>query len=74
VSSLLQFTVHDGSGKKYDISITGVEANDMIDGSVPASNKKTGSTAFEVPKGATGLTFTYSPILGGQDVTFKLDK
>lgn len=74
VSSLLQFELKDSNGHKYDIALFGPDVKDLIDGDVPANNKKTGDTAFEVPKSAAGLTFTYSPILGGDEVTFKLDK
>lgn len=74
VSSLLNFTLTDSKGQKYDIDIFGPEMKASADGNVEPKGKLSGESAFEVPKSATGLNFVFTPLLGGNEVSFKLDK
>jgi hypothetical protein len=73
VSSLLSYSLEDSSGGKYNISITDA-IKDSADGTIPAGGTLKGESAFEVPKGATGLVFVYTPLLGGSEVRIKLDR
>jgi hypothetical protein len=73
VSSLLSFNVKDGTGQEYSITF-GPDIKESPDGTIAPHDTLRGESAFEVPKGATGLVFTYEPFLTGEPISFKLDK
>lgn len=73
VSSLLSMSVKDSTGQKYTIAL-GADNKTSPDGTVPVGGKLQGEAAYEIPKTATGLVFTYDPLIGGSPLDFKLDK
>lgn len=73
VSSLISGSVRDDTGQKYNLSFT-AKTKAAPDGTIPAGGKSKGEVAYEVPESATGLTYTFDPVFGGDAVQFKLDK
>ncbi len=68
VSSVMNTSLADSDGYKYNISIV-TFINNQLDGSVPAGRKLRGQVAYEVPKGAKGLEFIFSdPLTNGQAI------
>lgn len=76
VSSLLQFSVLDSTGKSYDISLTPniTQFDQTSTGNITAGAKVTGDVGFEVPKTASGFKFVYSPLLSNTKLAVTLDK
>ncbi|MDQ6693435.1 MAG: DUF4352 domain-containing protein [Chloroflexota bacterium] len=76
VSSALQFSVVDSTGKSYDISVT--PKIDQFDaatkGTIAAGAKATGEAGFEVPTSAKGLKFIYKSFMGSGQISVPLDK
>jgi hypothetical protein len=74
VSTLLQMSLVDAAGTKYDLDILAAALADQTpDGSVPAGGSLEGGVGFQVPADATGLVFIFEPLLGGEPVGVALD-
>ena len=74
VSSLLQFKVSDDEGYSYDYSLgTAYLDRNWEDGDILPGMKKRGSVAFEVPKDAKGLKFSFLFEIGGTTAVFYLE-
>jgi len=74
VSSLLQFKVSDEDGYSYDYSLgTAYLDRKWEDGDILPGMKKRGSVAFEVPKDAKGLKFSFLFEIGGTTAVFDLE-
>jgi hypothetical protein len=72
VSSLLSASLKDSTGQKYTLALGGTDKS-APDGSIAPGDRSRGEIAFEVPATATGLVYTFDPILGGDPVRFKVD-
>jgi uncharacterized protein DUF4352 len=64
VSSLLQFSLRDGTGQRFDQTIA-ERAGASLDGALPPGSTLRGEIAYEVPVGARGLQLVISDILAG---------
>jgi len=74
VSSLLQFKVSDEEGYSYDCSLgTAYLDRKWEDGDILPGMKKRGKVAFEVPKDAEGLKFSFLFEIGGTTAVFDLE-
>jgi hypothetical protein len=74
ISTMLQMTLVDQSGKEYKLDILAATlAEQTPDGEVPAGGKLEGGVGFQVPEDATGLTFVFSPLIGGDPVGVALE-
>lgn len=60
VSSMLNFTLQDSTGQKYNQTID-TNAGASIDGKVSAGSPLRGSLAFEVPSSVKSFTLNFSP-------------
>lgn len=72
VSSLISASVKDSTGQKYTFALGGTDKSSP-DGSIAPGDLLRGEIPFEVPTDATGLVFTFDPILGGDPVRFSVD-
>jgi Domain of unknown function (DUF4352) len=73
VSSLLSANLKDSTGQKYTLALGGTDKS-APDGTIVPGELSRGEISFEVPTTASGLVFTYDPILDGDPVRFSLDK
>lgn len=75
-SSLLQFSVADDTNTSYDVAL--VAEIDLIDSKTTEMLKQgkpvTGEAAFQIPKNAKGLVFTYKSLFPEGTLRFKLDR
>jgi hypothetical protein len=67
VSSLLQFTLQDSTGQKYDEAITGVGTTP--DGKVAANSQLRGQLGYEVPKAQHQFTLAFEADITSQGQT-----
>jgi hypothetical protein len=72
VSSLLSASLKDSTGQKYTLALGGTDKS-APDGSIATGDRSRGEIAFEVPTTATGLVYTFDPILGGDPIRFRVD-
>lgn len=74
VSSLLQMSLYDGAGNKYDLDILAATlAEQTLDGEVPAGGSLEGGVGFQIPADASGLIFVFNPLIDGEPVGVALD-
>lgn len=74
VSSLLQMSLYDGAGNKYDLDILAATlAEQTLDGEVPAGGSLEGGVGFQIPVDASGLVFVFNPLIDGEPVGVALD-
>jgi len=74
VSPLLQFKVSDENGYSYDYSLyTAYLDRKWESGDILPGMKKRGNAAFEVPKDAKGLKFSFLFEIGGTTAVFDLE-
>lgn len=73
VSTLLQMSLIDANGTKYDLDISAaVLAEQTPDGEVPVGGSLSGGVGFQVPVNAQGLVFVFNPIINGEPVGVQL--
>jgi hypothetical protein len=67
VSSLLQMSLKDASGQRYDLHLGAQAAAGASppDGELSPGESLRGQVAYQVPEGAQGLVFTFDPNLVG---------
>ena len=74
VSTLLQMSLLDADGTKYEIDILAATlAEQTPDGTIAAGAKLEGGAGFQVPTEASGFTFVFAPLLGGDPVGVALE-
>ena len=72
VSSLIQMSLKDATGQKYDVNILASAAGGAStpDGELAPGEKLRGQVAFEVPSDAEGLVFVFDPSIIGTGRAF----
>ena len=72
VSSLLQMSLKDATGQKYDVNILASTAGgaSTLDGELAPGEKLRGQVGFEVPSDAEGLVFVFDPNIIGTGRAF----
>jgi len=64
----------DADGTKYEIDILAATlAEQTPDGTIAAGGKLEGGVGFQVPTEASGLTFVFAPLFGGDPVGVALE-
>lgn len=71
VSGQLMFELRDGSGNTLD-QTSSAKTDDELEALVGSGDKFTGETAWEAPKGTTGLMLSFESVLSGDKITFDL--
>jgi len=72
VSSLLQMSVKDSSGQKFDVDLMASAASGGTppDGEIAPGEKLRGQVGFQVPENATGLVFVFDADVWGSGKVF----
>lgn len=72
VSTLLQMSLKDPSGQKYDVDIMASVASggSSPDGEIAPSEKLRGQVGFQIPENATGLVFVFDADVWGSGKVF----
>lgn len=72
VSTLLQMSVKDQSGQKYDVDFSASMASggSSPDGEIAPGEKLRGQVGFQVPENATGLVFVFDADVWGSGKVF----
>ena len=74
VSTILQMSLLDSDGNKYDADISAMTLGEKtVDGEINAGDTLTGVVGFQVPEAASGLVFVYSELLGDKKVGVALE-
>ena len=64
----------DADGTKYEIDVVAATlAEQTPDGTIAAGGKLEGGAGFQVPTEASGFTFVFAPLLGGDPVGVALE-
>jgi major membrane immunogen (membrane-anchored lipoprotein) len=59
ISSLIQFTLQDSTGQKYDTAIAALDGVTQPDGDVQPGKTTRGQTVYDVPKNIKSFEFTF---------------
>jgi hypothetical protein len=72
ISSLIQFTLSDSTGQKYDPAIVTLAGIHEPDGDVQPGKTTRGQTVYDVPKNLKAFEFTFEDPFSGSAATWNL--